>query len=111
MQCRPGQRLEPIEYRGSRATKVQGHPLAFNQSLGARNIMGGSSMVKRFNREAMVFIPYAGTDVQFGHILHLISWRRGACLMQSLSQQIRQAMVIAVPPPLLVLGDGERVGV
>src|SRR5437899_12376892 len=73
--------------------------------------MGGSSMMKRFNLQTMVFIPYAGTTVQFGHIPHLISCRRGASLMQSLSQQISEEMVIAVPPPLVVQGDEEQVGV
>src|SRR5947208_3439392 len=72
--------------------------------------MGGCRMVKRFNREAMVFIPLAGTTVQFGHIPHLISCRRGASLLQSLPQQISEEMVIAVPPPLVVQGDEEQVG-
>src|SRR6059058_4878781 len=72
--------------------------------------MGGSRMVKRFNRESMVFIPDAGTTVQFGHIPHLISCRRGAALLQSLSQQISEELVIAVPPPLVVQGDEEQVG-
>src|SRR5881227_4097116 len=73
--------------------------------------MGGSSMMKRFNLQSMVFIPYAGTTVQFGHIPHLISCRRGASLLQSLSQQISEEMVIAVPTPLVVQGNEEQVGV
>src|SRR5437660_7967647 len=68
-------------------------------------------MVKRFNREAMVFIPDAGTTMQFGHIPHLISCRRGASLLQSLSQQISKEMVIAVPASLVIQGDEEQVGV
>src|SRR3984893_11890932 len=73
--------------------------------------MGGSRMVKRFNLQSMVFIPDAGTTVQFGHIPHLISCRRGASLLQSLSQQISEELVIAVPAPLVVQRDEEQVGV
>ena len=43
--------------------KVQRHPLAFNQALGTRNIIGSSRMLKRFYGQAMVFIPDAGTSV------------------------------------------------
>src|SRR5450759_1703156 len=68
-------------------------------------------MVKRFNLQSIVFIPEAGTTVQCGHIPHLISCRRGASLLQSLSQQISEEMVIAVPTPLVVQGDEEQVGV
>src|SRR5439155_19036004 len=68
-------------------------------------------MVKRFYLQAMVFIPLAGTTVQFGHIPHLISCRRGASLLQSLAQQISEELVIAVPPPLVVQRDEEQVGV
>src|ERR1700730_5477254 len=73
--------------------------------------MGGSRMVKRFNLQSIVFIPDAGTTVQFGHIPHLVSCRRGASLMQTLSQQIREELVIAIPTPLVVQGDEEQVGV
>src|SRR5438552_4730531 len=72
--------------------------------------MGSSRMVKRFNLQSMVFIPYAGTTMQFGHIPHLIFCRRGASLLQSLSQQIREELVIAVPTPLVVQRDKEQVG-
>src|SRR5438034_6114776 len=68
-------------------------------------------MVKSFYLQAIVLKPLAGTTVQFGHIPHLISCRRGASLMQSLSQQISEEMVIAVPTPLVVQGDEEQVGV
>ena len=64
-----------MQDRGHRATIVQGHPLSFNQALGALNIIGGSSMVKSFNLQAIVFIPLAGTDVQFGHAAFRISCR------------------------------------
>src|SRR5436189_5790493 len=68
-------------------------------------------MLDSFNPWAMVFIPEAGTTVHFGHIPLPISCRRGASLMQSLSQQISEEMVIAVPTPLVVQGDEEQVGV
>src|SRR5205823_1543286 len=72
---------------------------------------GSSRMLKCFYLQSMVFIPDAGTTMQFGHIPHLIPWRRGASLLQSLSQQLREELVIAVPPPLVVQGDEEQVGV
>ena len=52
--------MEPVEYRGTRAAKVQGHPGSFKQALGAHNIIGGRSMVKGFNLQAIVFVPCAG---------------------------------------------------
>src|SRR6266487_724242 len=68
-------------------------------------------MVKRFHLQAMVFIPEAGTSVEFGHAPPFIPCRRGCALLQSLSQQISEEMVIAVPTPLVVQGDEEQVGV
>ena len=61
IQYRRRQRLQPVQYRGTRATKVQRHPLSFDQALGALNIIGGSRMVKGFDLQAIVFIPLAGT--------------------------------------------------
>jgi hypothetical protein len=52
-----------VKDRDQRATNVQGHPLSFKQSLGALDIIGGGSMVKSFNLQAIVFIPPAGTYV------------------------------------------------
>ena len=89
---------------------MQGHPLSFNETPGTLNIIGGNRMVKRFYLQAMVFIPDAGTDVQFVHLAFRISWRGGEALVQSLPQQIGEEMVIAVPPPLVVQGDKEQVG-
>jgi hypothetical protein len=36
---------------------VQGQSLSFNQARGALKIIGGSSMLKCFNLQAIVFIP------------------------------------------------------
>src|SRR5438128_850229 len=57
----------------------------------------------------MVFIPLAGTNVEFGDALALIPSRSEA-LVQSLPQQLSEEMVIAVPPPLVVQRDNEQVG-
>ncbi len=54
---------------------MQGNPLSFNQTLGAFNIIGSNRMVKSFYLQAMVFIPEAGTDVQFVHMAFRISCR------------------------------------
>ena len=59
-------------------------------------------MVKSLKHQVVVFIPLAGTYVQFGHVV---------TLLQSLSQQFSKEMVIAVPTPLVVQGDNEQVGV
>src|SRR5205814_3951210 len=77
----------------------------------ALHIMGGSRMVKRFHLQVMVFIPLAGTNVEFGYALALIPWRGGEALVESLPQQIRKKMMIAVPTPLVVQRDEEQVGV
>src|SRR5260370_7131207 len=105
------QRLQPVQYGSHRATKMQGNPLSFNQTLGALNIMGSNRMVKRFYLQAMVFIPDAGTDVQVVHLAFRISWRGGDALVESLPQQLRKELVIAVPPPLVVQRDDEQFGV
>ena len=68
-------------------------------------------MLKSFNLQSMVFIPLAGTAVQFGYAPSFVLCRRGYALMQSLAQQISKEMVIAVPAPLIVQGDEEQVGV
>src|SRR5438477_8874988 len=72
--------------------------------------MGGNRMVKRFYGQSMVFIPYAGTSVEFGYTIPFIPWRRCGTLVQSLPQQISEELVIAVPAPLVVQGDEEQVG-
>src|SRR5215510_6825048 len=54
------QRRQPVQYGSHRATKVQGNPLSLYQPLGALDIIGGGGMVKRFNIQAIVFIPLAG---------------------------------------------------
>ena len=75
--------------------------------------MGGGRMVKRFNLQAIVLIPLAGT---YGNCRPLPPpaspmTHEAAALVQSLPQQIGEEMVIAVPAPLVVQGDEEQVGV
>ena len=79
---------------------------------GARvpHIIGGCRMLKSFKLQSMVFIPLAGTAVQFGHTPPLAPCRRACALVQSLAQQIGKEMVITVPTPLVVQGDDEQVG-
>jgi len=81
------------------------------QVLGAPHIIGCSRMAKSFKLQTIVFIPLAGTAVQFGHTPPLGPCRRGCALVQSLAQQIGKEMVITVPMPLVVQGDDEQVGV
>src|SRR5215469_3970305 len=59
----------------------------------------------------MVFIPLAGTNVEFGDALVRTLWRGGDVLVESLPQQIREELVIAVPASLAVQRDEEQVGV
>src|SRR5262245_4428854 len=89
---------------------MPGNPVSFEQPLGALQIIGGSRMVKRFKLKAIVFVPLAGTDVQFVHATFRVPWRCGDALVESLPQQIGKEMVIAVPTPLVVQGDDEQVG-
>src|SRR5438876_12210041 len=57
----------------------------------------------------MVFKPYAGADVQGGHLALGICWRGGDALEESQPEQISEEMVIAIPTPVVVQGDEEQV--
>src|ERR1051326_4466995 len=89
---------------------MPGYPLVFHQTLSTLHIIGGSCMVKRFHREALVLIPDASTDVQFIYLALRVCWREGDALVESKPEQISKEMVIAVPPPFVVQGDDEQVG-
>ncbi len=77
---------------------------AFHQPRGAIHVIGGHSVVKCLNLQAIFFAPLAGADVQFGYICPL--------LLQSLAlaQKAGKEMVIAVPTPLVVQWDDKQVG-
>src|SRR4051794_9414469 len=66
IQYRGWQRLQPVQYKRTCATKVQWHARSFDQAFGARNIIGGSRMLKRFDFQAIVLVPLAGTSMEFG---------------------------------------------
>ena len=51
----------------------------------------------------MVFIPFAGMDVQPGDSFS------GELLLQTLAQQIAKKMVIAVPAPLVIERNDEQI--
>src|SRR5690349_14290870 len=89
---------------------MPGNPLSFDQTLSALYIISSSRMVKRFNQEALVFIPGTSTDVQLVHPALRICWRGCDALGEAQSEQIRKEMVIAVPTPLVVQGNDEQVG-
>src|SRR6266567_3637216 len=89
---------------------MPGNPLFFYQTLGALHIISSSRIVKCFHREAMVFIPCTGTDMQGGHLALRIYWRGGDALVEAQPEQIRKEVVIAVPAPLVVQGDEEQIG-
>ena len=61
-------------------------------------------MLKRFERQTMIFIPLAGANVMLGDFF------RGKALPQALAQQFSKEMVIAIPLPLVVERDDEQVG-
>ena len=84
--------------------KVQWHFLAFGQALGALDILSRGCMTKGFKSQAVVLIPFAGANVAFGDI------SRGEGLTQAFAQQIPKKMVIAIPLPLVVQGNDEKVG-
>src|SRR5262249_11877572 len=104
-------RLQPVQYRGDGAAKMQWHPLSFYQPFGAVKIAGGGGMVKSFELEPVVSEPGAGATMQVGNCQHLIRCGGPGNLMQSLAQQISEEMMIAVPTPLVVQRDNEQVGV
>src|SRR5688572_23868964 len=47
--------------------------------------------------------------MEFGHVPPSIPRRRGAPLVQSLSQQITKEVVIAIPAPLVIQRDDEEI--
>ena len=49
-------------------------------------------MVKRFNVQTPLFIPDAGTKVQFVHHAFRISWRGCGLLSEPLPQQFREGL-------------------
>ena len=99
-----------LVYCGACATKVEGHPRSFDQALGAPNIIGSRRMLKRFDLQTLLLTPLAGTLMEFGQAIPLILWRRGDLLVESLPQQIRKEMVIAIPASLVIQRDDEQVG-
>ena len=84
---------------------MQGHPLSFNEALRTLEIVGGRSVEKGFELQAVVFIPVARTTVQLSDITC-----GAAGLVQALAEQIGEEVVIAVPAPFVVEGDEEQVG-
>src|SRR5262249_24305039 len=67
-------------------------------------IMSGGRMVKRFDVQALLFIPGAGPQEQFIHHAFRIFWRGG----EALSQPLREEVVVAIPAPLVVQrGEGQ----
>ena len=62
-------------------------------------------MAKRFKHQVVVFIPFAGAEMQFGDSF------RGEILPQSFAKQLCKKMMIAVPAPFIVLRNDEQVGV
>src|SRR6266540_2279063 len=88
---------------------MQRNSFSFDQPLDAFHIIGGSCMVKSLQLQVIVFVPLAGTDVQFVHTgLHILS-RGGDALAQSLPQQIGKEMMITVPTPLVVQGVDKQI--
>jgi hypothetical protein len=89
---------------------VQGHSLPFNQARGTLHSIGGGSVLKCFNLQAIVFIRLARTNVQFVYVPHLITCKGGDAMFQSLAHQFGKELVIAVPAPLVVQRNEEQVG-
>ena len=73
--------MEPVEYCGACATKVQGHSRSFDQALGAPNVISSRRILKRFDLQTMLLTPLAGTLVEFGQAIPLIPWGRGDLLV------------------------------
>ena len=83
---------------------------AFDQPLGASNVVHGSGVLECIQRKAIVFIPLAGAGMQFGQPVLEARCHPLCALANSLPQQIGEEMVITVPMALAVHGDDEQVG-
>ena len=82
---------------------MQGDAVSRHQAVGARHIIGCRCMMKSLNFQIAVFIPTAGTYMQFVN-------QRIACLCQALAQQIGKKMVIAVPASFVIQRHKEQIG-
>ncbi len=67
-------------------------------------------MLKCFHLKAIVFVPLAGTDVQFVQAALFIPGRGRDVLVEPLPQQIGEEMMIPVPVPLVIHGNEEQIG-
>ncbi len=75
----------------------------FNQLGRSRHITGRQGVVERFVDQAVLVKPGAGPAVQGGNFVSIQP------LGQLITQQFLEQMVVAVPPPLVVQGNGEQV--
>jgi hypothetical protein len=98
------QRCQPAQNRPRRAAEEQRHAPALQQPLSAVNVLGGGGMLEGFHLQIVGLAPDAGPDVQAGDGVSR------QLLLQPLSQQLAEKMVIAIPAPLVVQRDNEQVG-
>ena len=95
------QLLHPAQPGGRLETFIHPLPGRFSQPRRPDKIPGCDGVVKRRAQVAVLFMPLAGAQVEFGEFFGF---------SQALAQQIAKEMVIAVPAPLVIQRDDEQVG-
>src|SRR5690349_9231843 len=105
------QRLEPVQYGSDPTAEMEGDSFSIDQSLGALDVTGCSRMLERFHLQSILFVPLAGTDVQFVEAAFCLPapCGRGDALSEALPQQVGKEVMITVPASLVVEGDQEQV--
>src|SRR5437588_2652617 len=77
--------------------------MLLDQAGGSLKIRGSQRMLYGFSKHLVLFVPGAGTTMQFGH-------QRGLSLLEAALEHLCKQVVIAVPASLLVQRDHKQVG-
>ena len=94
------QLLHPTQPGGHLETFIHPLPSRFSQPRRPDKIPGCDGVVKRRAQVAVLFMPLAGAQVEFGEFFGF---------SQALPQQFGKEMVIAIPTSLVIQWDNEQV--
>jgi hypothetical protein len=98
-----GQELKPPTEREELTAHHQWFCLLFKQLRGPLPILRNNSMLQRLCQEAVLFKPASGPAVDVGYNLLVRT------IGQTLTQDLREEMMVAIPAPRLVQRDEEEV--
>ena len=96
--------FHPSKPGGGLKRAIHALPDIFCQSRSPLERLGFQGVVQGIQHQAMLFIPFAGADMQFFDF----TW--GERLPYPLAQQISKKMMIAVPTSLMIQWNNKQVG-